>query len=308
MIETLPTFVAVAEAGTFSEVARVQGVAVSSVTRRIDSLESEFGTKLFNRSSRRVLLTDAGEQFLVRAKSILADLADAKESLSASSAEPRGLLTVTVPSAFGRRHVAPAVIEFLKLYPLMQVDLHVSDRVVDLTETRVDVAIRIGSLPSSDLVATRLAPMRRLACASPAYLKRNGRPGGPLELLKHNCLTIASSPTPAGWWSFAGVNKGLPLAVRGNLRTDDTESLLQAALAGVGIVHLATWLVSDAIKSRRLVSLFPEAQLADKHLPGIHAVRMPGRSHTAKAQLFITHLRTVFGEVPAWDRAIAESQ
>jgi DNA-binding transcriptional LysR family regulator len=308
MIESLPTFVAVAEAGTFSEVARVQGVAVSSVTRRIDSLESEFGTKLFNRSSRRVLLTDAGEQFLVRAKSILADLADAKESLSASSAEPRGLLTVTVPSAFGRRHVAPAVIEFLKLYPLMQVDLHVSDRVVDLTETRVDVAIRIGSLPSSDLVATRLAPMRRLACASPAYLKRNGRPAGPLELLKHNCLTIASSPTPAGWWSFAGVNKGLPLAVRGNLRTDDTESLLQAALAGVGIVHLATWLVSDAIKSRRLVSLFPEAQLADKHLPGIHAVRMPGRSHTAKAQLFITHLRTVFGEVPAWDRVIAESQ
>ena len=308
MIETLPTFVAVAEAGTFSEVARVQGVAVSSVTRRIDSLEAEFGTKLFNRSSRRVLLTDAGEQFLVRAKSILADLADAKESLTASSAEPRGLLTVTVPSAFGRRHITPAVVEFLKQYPSIEVDLHVSDEIIDLSEHRVDVAIRIGLLPSSDLVATQLAPLRRLVCASPAYLKRHGRPASPLELLEHNCLTLASRPTPPGWWSFAAVNKGLPLAVRGNLRTDDTESHLQAALAGVGIAHLGTWLVSDAIKSRRLVSLFPDAERADKYLPGIHAVRMPGRSHATKAQLFITHLRTVFGEVPAWDRVIAESR
>ena len=308
MIDALPTFVAVAEAKTFSEVARVQGVAVSSVTRRIDALESEFGAKLFHRSSRRVLLTDAGEQFLARAKSVLADLADAKESLTAFSAEPRGLLTVTVPAAFGRRHVTPAVVDFLKQYPAIEVDLHVSDQIVDLSERRVDVAIRIGSLPSSDLVATRLAPLRRLVCASPAYLKRKGRPARPLDLLAHNCLTVASSPTPPGWWSFAGVNKGLPLPVKGNLRTDDTESLLQAALAGMGIIHLSTWLVSDAIRARRVVALFPETQSAKKLAPGIHAVRMPGRSHATKAQLFIAHLRKVFGEVPAWDRAIAEAE
>jgi DNA-binding transcriptional LysR family regulator len=305
MIDALPTFVAVAEAGTFSKVARAQGVAVSSVTRRVDALEAEFGTRLFNRSSRRVLLTDAGEHLLARAKAILADLAEAKQSLAAASAEPRGLLTVTAPSAFGRRHVAPAVIGFLKRYPSLEVDLHLSDRVVDLSEQRVDVAIRMGSLPSSDLVATRLAPVRRLACASPAYLKRRGRPGRPQDLLGHDCLTVASLPVPAGWWCFAGVNRNLPLAVKGPLRTDDTEALLQAAIAGLGVVHLASWLVSDALQARKLVSLFPEAAPGGRQASGIHAVRMPGRSHTPKAQLFIAYLREVFGERPYWDFAIA---
>jgi len=305
MMDALPTFVAVAEAGSFSKVARSEAVAVSSVTRRIDALEAAFGARLFNRSSRRVLLTDAGEHFLPRAKALLLDLADARASVTAFSAEPRGLLTVTAPSAFGRRHVAPAVFDFLKHYPALEIDLHLSDQIVDLSERRVDVAIRLGSLPSSDLVGSQLAPLRRLVCASPAYLKRHGRPASPRELLAHNCLTVASAPTPPGWWTFAGIQRNLPLAVKGTLRSDDTEALLQAAVAGIGIVHLASWLVSDAVKAGRLVSLFPEATGAGKKpLPGIHAVRLPGRSHAAKAQLFIAHLRQQFGDVPYWDRAI----
>lgn len=302
MIDSLLTFVAVADATSFSKVARLQGVAVSSITRRIDVLESELAAKLFNRSSRRVLLTDAGEQFLQRAKSILADLADAKDSVAASNAEPRGLLTVTVPSAFGRRHVTPAVTAFLKLYPALEIELHCSDQVVDLSERRVDVAIRMGSLASSDLVATRLAPLRRLVCASPAYLDANGWPASPSELLRHNCLTAASSPTPPGWWTFPGTARSLPLPVKGSLRTDDTESLLQAAIAGIGIVHLASWLVSEAIAQARLVPLFPEAVQSGSTQPGIHAVRMIGRSHDAKTKLFIAHLRKHFGDVPYWDR------
>jgi DNA-binding transcriptional LysR family regulator len=287
-------------------VAKARDVAVSSVSRKIDTLEAELAVRLFHRSSRQVMLTDAGEQFLPRARNIVAELDDAKGDLSALHTDPRGLLTVTAPSAFGRRHVSPAVASFLKLFPQIEIDLHVSDQLVDLSAQRVDVAIRIGTLPDSDLVATRLAPLRRLACASPEYLARHGRPAGPADLLQHNCLTVASTPVPAGWWCFAGTHRGAPLPVRGSLRTDDTESLLLAAAAGVGIVHLASWLVSDMVAAGRLVPLFPDLPLP---LPtaqaAIHAVRMPGRSHAARAQLFISHLRAEFGEPAYWDRALA---
>ncbi len=301
MLEDLPTFVAVAAAESFSKVARVHGVAVSSVTRKIDALEAELGTRLFSRSPRRLVLTDAGEQLLPQARAILADLAHAKESLVALSAEPRGPLTVTAPNIFGRRHVVPAVITFLKRYPLLEIDLHLSDEVVDLAVKRVDVAIRMGVLPDSDLVATVLAPMRRLACASPDYIARRGQPEQPIDLLEHDCLT-GTTPIVSGWWTFPGVNRGLPLAVKGPLRSGDTDALLQAAIGGLGIVHLASWLVNDAIAAGQLVSLFPDSPaLTGARAPAIHAVRMPGRSHTVKAQLFIAHLRETFGSPPAWE-------
>ncbi len=305
MLEALRTFLAVAESGNFSSVAKRRNVAVSSVSRSINALEAELGAKLFHRGSRLFMLTDAGEQFLPRARNILAELDEARHALSSLSADPRGLLTVTAPSSFGRRHVSPAVASFLQRFALIEIDLHLSDQWVDLAAQRVDVAIRIGALPDSDLVATPLAPLRRMACASPAYLARRGKPSTPEELLQHNCLTLASSPVPAGWWCFAGVNRNAALPVRGNLRTDDTESLLQAAVAGVGVVHLASWLVSDKVASGELVCLFPHATTPTQKAPAaIHAVRMPGRSHAAKAQLFSAHLRSVFGEPAYWDRAL----
>ena len=306
MLEELPTFVAVAAAENFSKVARGQGVAVSSVTRRIDALEAELGAKLFSRSPRRLVLTDAGEQLLPQARAILADLAHAKESLTELSAEPRGLLSVTAPQIFGRRLVVPAVISFLKRYPLLELDLHLSDEVVDLAARRVDVAIRMGVLPDSDLVTTTLAPMRRLACASPDYIARRGRPEQPIDLLDHDCLT-SDAPVIAGWWVFPGVNRGLPLAVKGPFRSGDTETLLQAAIAGLGVIHLASWLVNDAIAAGQLVSLFPDSPaITGGRAPAIHAVRMPGRSHAVKAQLFIAHLRETFGSPPFWERAVAD--
>ena len=301
MLDALPTFVAVAVAESFSKVARAQGVAVSSVTRKIDALEDELGTRLFSRSPRRLVLTDAGEQLLPQARAILADLATAREGLAELGSEPRGLLTVTAPLIFGRRHVVPAVIGFLKRYPLLEIDLHLSDEVVDLAVRRVDVAIRMGVLPDSDLVATVLAPVRRLACASPDYIARRGRPERPADLLDHDCLTGTASGV-SGWWTFPGVNRGLPLAVKGPLRTGDTEALLQAAIAGMGVIHLASWLVNEALTAGQLVSLFPDSPaFAGARAPAIHAVRMPGRSHTAKSQLFIAHLRETFGNPPYWE-------
>ena len=138
---------------------------------------------------------------------------------------------------------------------------------------------------------------------------RHGRPGRPEDLLQHNCLTVSStSRTPTGWWTFPGVNKGKALAVRGRLRSDDTEALLQAAEAGLGVVHLASWLVSDLIASGRFVCLFPPDSRDDETQPvAIHAVRLKGRSHAAKAQLFIAHLRAAFGLPTYWDRAVSNA-
>ncbi|MEO8779945.1 MAG: LysR substrate-binding domain-containing protein [Rhodanobacter sp.] len=302
MIEELRIFLAVTAAGNFSRVARDQNMAVSSVTRKIDMLEAELGVKLFRRSSRLVLLTDAGERFVLSARSIVAELDDAKDALAELQVDPRGVLSVTAPAAFGRRHVIPVVSGFLERYPQIELELHLSDQAVDLAAQRVDLAIRMGSLLDSDMVATRLAGVRRVACASPEYIARHGRPAGPEDLLKHNCLTVASGHVPHGWWSFPGVQHGIALPVHGSLRSNDTEALLQAAVDGLGVVHLASWLVCDMLAEGKLVSLFAEPLMsALSSSSAIHAVRLPGRSNAAKAHLFVDHLKEAFGEPAYWD-------
>lgn len=304
MLAEIQTFLDVVKAGSFSAVARQRNVAVSSIARQIDAIETSLGERLLHRSSRKLLLTDAGHVFFPRATAIVSEMDEARLALHDAQSEPRGELTVTAPTAFGRRHVLPALGSFLKTYPGVEVDLHLSDAWVDLTATRVDVAIRMGVLPDSDLIATELAPMRRLVCASPAYLAFHGRPQTPEELQQHSCLTM-SSFNPAGCWSFEDVNKGRPLAVRGRLRTDDTEALLEAAASGLGIVHLASWLVSDLIVSGRLECLFaPDTRTATRTGPSIHAVWLAGRSRARVAQLLIAHLRQAFGTPAYWDKAL----
>lgn len=305
MLKDLEVFVAVVEAGAFSTAARELDVAVSSVTRRIDGLEAELGLPLFRRGTRRLVLTDAGQHFLGTARNVLLELTEARDFLSSSDAEPRGVLTIAAPSAFGRRHVAPAVRSFLTKYPRMKVDLQLSDKVIDLSVERVDLAIRIGRLVDGDLVATRLAPLRRLVCAAPAYLEKAGRPDTLKELVDHECLTVSSKPTPPGWWTFPGLNRGAPLPVGGRLQCDDTETLLDAAVAGFGVVHLASWLVGDLLHEGRLVPLFSSDDgNAVKDAPAIYAVRLPGRSHVTRARLFLEHIRGHIGDPPYWDRPL----
>jgi DNA-binding transcriptional LysR family regulator len=154
--------------------------------------------------------------------------------------------------------VVPAAVTFLQRYPLIDLELRFSDDWVDLGTTRTDFAVRIGALADSDLTATRLAPTWRLACASPAHLERHGRPDRPEDLLKHSCLTVPSGTrTPTGWSTFDDVNKGRALPVRGRFKSNDTEALLQAAVAGLGVAHRAGGLVSELIGDGRLVCLFP---------------------------------------------------
>ena len=306
MLDDLRTFLDVALLGNLSKVANSRDIAVSSVSRKIDALEADLGTKLFHRTSRAIILTDAGEQFLPRARSIVAELDDAKDAIADLRADPRGLLSVAAPASFGQRIVTPAVATFLTKYPLMEIEMHLSDHVIDLSTQRIDVAIRIGTLPDSDLVATRLAPLRRLACASPDYIRRHGLPQSPEQLIQHNCLTTTSRPRLSNLWCFAGVNQGKPVPIKGSFRTDDLEALVQAAVAGIGVVHLASFLVSELIVAGKLVRLFdPATSTPTKSAPGVHAVRLPGRSHAAKAQLFIAHLRSEFGNPPYWERVLS---
>src|SRR5471032_707318 len=178
MFDRLHCFIAVVEKGSLSAAALELGLAVSSVSRKIDALEAELGSPLLLRSSRLSVLTDAGERFLPRARNILAEMAEGKAAVQELDSEPRGLLTVTAPAAFGRLHVAPAIAQFLQRHPLLEVDLHVSDEIVDLAARRVDVAVRAGILPDSDLVAWRLVDVRgrqqqsSLAVQGPAALGR----------------------------------------------------------------------------------------------------------------------------------------
>lgn len=310
MIDALNDFLAVAACGSFSQVAKKQAVAVSSVTRKIDWLEAEVGSRLFHRSSRRVVLTDAGEQFIPRARNILTELAEAKEAISSANADPRGLLSITAPAVFGRRHIIPVIANFLQRYPDVEVELHLSDQVVDLVERRIDVAVRIGLLPDSDLRAVTLAPLNLVTCASPSYLERAGKPELPGDLLHHDCITTMATPQSwVGAWSYEGVNRNHPLPVRGCLRTDDKEGMLQGALAGLGIVQLPSWLIFEDIQAGRLIPLLGDApQPVQRARPAIHAVRLPGRSHEVKAKLFIAQLQQAVGAPAYWDPKATQSE
>lgn len=301
MLDNIQAFLDVHKAGTFSAAAKLHNAAVSSVSRQVDALEQSLGVALFRRSSRRLQLTDAGEQFLPRAQLIVSEMVDAKAALLDAQAEPRGLLSVTATSVFWRMHIAPTVASFMRQYPLIELNLQLSDHWVDLAEQRADVAIRIGTLPDSDLLATRLAPMLRVAVASPQYLRDHGRPSRPEDLLQHNCLCLPY--TPSGLWTFPDVNHGKPLPVQGRFCSNDVDSLLDAAADGLGVAHLASWLVYKKVAAGELVSLFPDAVAATGkgNAPAIHAVRLKGRSHSAKAQLFIHHLKQAFGAPPYWD-------
>lgn len=304
MIDALNDFLAVAACGSFSQVAKKQAVAVSSVTRKIDWLEAEVGSRLFHRSSRRVVLTDAGEQFMPRARNILTELAEAKEAISSANADPRGLLSITAPPPFGRRHLMPVIASFLRRYPDVEIELHLNDQIIDLVERRFDIAIRIGLLPDSDLRAVTLAPLNLITCVSPSYLERAGKPEAPSDLLHHDCITMATLPAPAwvGTWCYEGVNRNQSLPVRGCLRTDDKEGMLQGALAGLGIAQLPSWLVFEDIQAGRLIPLFADTpQPSQRARPAIHAVRLPGRSHEVKAKFFIAHLQQAVGAPAYWD-------
>lgn len=305
---SLKAFVAVAEDGGFAKAARKAGAATSSIMRQVDALEDDLGAVLFNRSTRSVTLTPAGEAYYAQASRILSDLEEANQSVSEASGSPKGLLRVSLPVAFARLHVAPIVPKFLDSFPGVELELLMTDSIVNLVEDRIDVAIRIGSLESSSLIARKLAANRRVVCASPEYLRKHGEPNDPEELARHNCLTFSYS-TGDRTWRFAKPGGNKQVRVRGNLRANHSETLREAAIAGLGFVLMPTWLIGGDLGRRLLRPVLTDWEAnVGRQIPtsqpdgGIHAVYLADRRASGKVHAFVDFLTTSFGSPPHWDR------
>jgi DNA-binding transcriptional LysR family regulator len=293
-------FSRVAALGSFSAVARALGMSPTMVTKHVASLEQRLGTRLLHRTTRRLTLTEAGRRYLDAVERILAELEEAEAAASADHIEVRGTLRVNVPVSFGIREIAPLLPDFAASHPTLAVELGLNDRVVDLIEEGWDLAVRIGRLAESTLMARKLAPCRTAVCAAPAYLKRHGRPRSVDDLANHNCLGYTLSQTVgADRWSF-GVEGTVVVPVSGSLRTSNGDALVAAAVAGLGLVYQPTFLVGAELRSGRLVSITLDQPTVD--LPGIFAVYPPGRQPPAKVRAFIDFLVQHFGPAPPWDR------
>jgi DNA-binding transcriptional LysR family regulator len=296
--ERLALFLKVCEAGSFSEAARLLDRAPSSVARQIGSLERQLACGLFKRSTRRLAVTEAGEILRQRGSRILADLEDTRRAISGIDRIPRGKIRVTAPQAFGQRHLVPALAGFLKRYPDVSVELVLEDATVDLIEQRIDLAVRIGALPDSSLIAVPLALQVRVACASPSYLRTRGVPQRLTDLAQHDCLTMPGTP-PSGWWVFGTGAKAKRLSVSGRFVCGNIDALLRAGHEGLGVMHMATWLVGEDIRIGKLVRLFPQLPLS-KGRTAIHLVR-PAGTASAKVRVLIQYLQEYVGAPPYWD-------
>jgi DNA-binding transcriptional LysR family regulator len=246
-------FVTVASKGSFSQAARQHGRSPQAVTRAIASLEQRLGTRLLNRTTRSVSLTDDGAQYLERGRRLLGEL-DVLEAPLAAQGVLRGTLTVTAPMMFGRMHVAPLVLEFLRTHAEVTVRMLLHDRVLSLAEEAVDVAVRIGRLPDSSLRARKLAEVGVVVCASPAYLRRRGTPQTPEQLGEHDCIAVSGVTPIPDFWTFAGSS----MRVHPRLIVNGSEAGIDAALSGLGIVRVLSYQVAEHVERKRLRLLLRE--------------------------------------------------
>ncbi|WP_313516426.1 LysR family transcriptional regulator [Pseudomonas sp.] len=300
----LNAFIAVIEEGGFAPAGRRMQVATSSVTRQVDALEESLGTRLLNRSTRSVTLTSAGESYFEHAVRILGDLESANLEVSEAAEAPRGLLRVSLPVAFARLHIAPALPEFTRRYPDIRLDLVLSDTIADLVEQRLDLAIRLGGVESPSVVARKIAPHHRCLCASPAYLREHGEPRTPADLTQHQCLTFSYS-RGSNIWHFKGRTEEV-VRVTGPVRANSSELLREAAIAGMGLILMPSWLVGGDIEAGRLRLVLPQwSSGIGETDAGIHAVYQPNRRSSKKVRAFIDFFATHFGSPPYWDRLAA---
>ncbi len=287
----IEVFVRVARAGSFSAAARDLDQTPSAVSKQIGRLEDRLGARLFDRTTRQVRLTEAGAAFFERCARIVSEMEEAERAVSHSHGAPRGTLRLNAPVVFGCRHVVPLLAEFLAAYPEVRIDVTFNDRYVDLLEEGVDVAIRIGELTDSNLIARRLAPNHRVVCGASAYFERNGFPDRPADLTEHNCL-VYTYRASRNDWSLVCANrdraKGQEVVrVSGNLETNNAEAIHGALLDGVGLGLLPLWLVGADLRTGRLVRALPDYQGTDS---AIYAVYPPGRHLSPKVRSFIDFL------------------
>jgi DNA-binding transcriptional LysR family regulator len=306
LTDQLGLFLDVLESGSFSAAARRHPLTPSAVARRIDNLESAVGSQLFVRSTHAVRATPAGLAFAERARRIVAELQLARAEAVSLSSAPEGLIRIDAPAAFGRRHLAPMIADFLLLYPGLDVQLHLIDSFIDMDGAnlgKVDLVLRAGQLADTRLVATPLASIVRIACASPAYLKRRGVPSHPAQLNEHDGLDWDGLAPPFAWRFQLDGQLQLHRPARIRLSANNAEALVCGALAGLGIAHLPTWLASEYLLRGELLPLFCDNGLPEAESAGIYALRMGQQTHS-RSRLLLEYLKTRFNPVPPWDLAL----
>jgi DNA-binding transcriptional LysR family regulator len=292
-------FVHAVDHGSFSATARALALTPSAVSKRIGRLEDRLGVRLLNRSTRRTTLTEAGEALYRRCARIAAEISEA-EALAASMGEQvRGTLTVASTVAFGKAQLMPLIPEFLARHPELKLSLELTDRAVDLAQDQLDVAIRFTEQVSdAAVVARKLASNRRVICAAPSYLERHGTPARPDDLLRHNCLRLSTVPLWNDWELGEGKAKRV-YRVKGSLEVNSADAVYHAALAGLGIARLSSYLVGPDIRAGRLVRLLPAYCQEDSSILAIYLDR---RNLPAKVRAFIDFLAERLGPVPPWER------
>lgn len=291
-------FSRVVEAGSFSAAGRLLGLAPSSVSRQIGELEAMLGVRLFHRTTRKLSLTEAGETYYERSRDIVRAVDEANLAVTEARAGPSGILRVNVPASVARLHIASAVAAFLGQYPAVKVVMSVTDRMVDIVGEGLDVAIRIGQLEDSSLIARKVGEGRRLVCASPAYLKRAGRPDHPSELTDHACLTFRRHPG-SNLWRFRNGDERIEVRATGPFFADDGDTVVAAASAGLGLILVPEWLVGPEISGGRLVEVLSGYD-TDPAISPLHALYAPGPYIPPKVRAFVDFLAGRFAHNYTW--------
>jgi DNA-binding transcriptional LysR family regulator len=283
---------------SFSGAARKLGVSRSSVSKAVAKLEQALGASLLNRSTRHLSLTEVGTSFFDYCMRIHYEADQAQEMIESLNAQPRGVLKVAASVAFGTIHIAPAIADFLKLYPKLDIDVTITDRVVDLTEEGYDVIISVARDLPLALVARKLAPIRRKICATPDYFEEFGVPEVPQDLVHHNCLDYIHSGD-RGLWRLQGPSGEVSVPVSGRLRINDDEALSQVVLGGFGLALLPTFIIGKDIQAKRLKSVLSEYIPVEQH---VYALYLPKRNLPLKIRVLIDFLIERFGAEPYWDK------
>ena len=292
--EGLAIFAKVVELRSFAAAAGELALSKATVSKAVGRLEERLGARLFNRTSRRLALTDAGQKLSARAQRLLADGEAAENEALAQSVSPRGLVRLAVPMTFGVKAVAPILPEFLKAYPDVSIDLHLSDAMVDLIGEGFDAALRIARLPDSSLLARRLCAVPRHTVAAPSYLKRHGRPTHPMHLAQHKCFGYAYLSTADVWHYSNGAGEQVSVRPAGSLRANNGEALLPAVIAGLGIADLPDFIAGEAIRSGEVEAILRGWSQAEG---AVHLVTPPGGPRPARVEALGNFLAEHFGKV-----------
>lgn len=250
-LEAMSVFTAVVDAGSFSEASRRLGMPLATVSRRVAELEVHLKTQLFKRPARKLILTDAGRSYMAACKRIVEQVDEAEKDASGEHRIPIGRLSVTAPSPLGHMHLMPIALEFMDAYPDIHLRLVLSDRVVNLLEENLDVAIRIGELGDCSLIASRVGSIRNVVCGSPAYFATRGKPQKPQDLSEHDCVTIDNAASLRGW-KFADGRGEIFVPIKSKLDVSSSEAAIIAAVAGVGVARVMSYKMEDALRAGQL--------------------------------------------------------